>query len=64
MRAIVRDERRCDGPKAARREAVAPGNPLDGVASLAGATSPCCAPLLASGFPGAITVGQSRSERL
>ena len=56
MRDIVRDERRCDGPKSARRTAVAPDKPLDSVASLAGATSPCRTPRLASGLSGAITM--------
>jgi len=55
MRAIVRDEQRSDGPKAARPLGVAQGNALDSVASLARATSPCCAPRLASAFPCAIT---------
>jgi hypothetical protein len=59
MRVIVRDEQRCDGPNWARREAVARGNPLDSVASLAGATSPCCTLRLASGLPRAITVIQN-----
>src|SRR3546814_20570732 len=40
MRDIVRDERRCDGPKSARRRVVAPDSPLDSVASLSGAPSP------------------------
>ena len=69
MRAIVRDMpredgRRCEGPKSARRFAVAPEGPPDIVTSLAGATGPCCAPFLAGGPSGAITVGQSRSKRL
>jgi hypothetical protein len=58
MRDIVPDERRRDGPKAARREAVARSGPLDSVASLAGATSPCCTRLLASGPLRAITASQ------
>ena len=63
MRAIVRDEQRCDGPKAARRCAVARRSSVDSVTSLAGATSPCCAPFLATELRRAITVGQPKSER-
>src|SRR3546814_9287452 len=37
-------ERRCVCTKSARRRAVAPDSPLDSVASLAGATSPCRTP--------------------
>lgn len=57
MRAIVRDEQRCDGPKSARRCAVARGSSVDGVTSLAGATSPCCTPFLATELLRAITGG-------
>ena len=64
MRDIVRDERRCAGPNQARRFAVAPGSPLASVAALAGATSPCCTPRLASGLPGAITVSQNGWKQL
>ena len=58
MRRIVTDEQRCAGPKSARPDGIALGGPLDSVTSLAGATSPFCAPLLASGPPNAITVIQ------
>ena len=58
MWGIVRDERRGDGPKSARRAAVVSGNPLNSVASLAGASGTCRAPRLASGFPDTITVIQ------
>ena len=43
---------------------VAAGSPSDSVASLARATSPHCTTLLAERLPAAITVDQSRSERL
>ena len=43
---------------------VAAGSPSDSFASLARATSPHCATLLAEKLPAAITVDQSRSERL
>ncbi|WP_298287298.1 hypothetical protein [Novosphingobium sp.] len=58
MQRIVTDEQRRAGPKSARPEGVASGGPLDSVTPLAGATSPCCAPFLASGPPDAITVIQ------
>lgn len=64
MRDIERDERRSNGPKAARREAVALGSPLDSVAPLAGAPGTCCAPRLASGLPSAIKVDQIHVFRL
>ncbi len=59
MWAIERDEQRCNGPDWARRAAVVAWSPLDSVAPLAGATSPCCAPRLASGLHATITVTQN-----
>lgn len=53
---MVTDEGRCDGPKSARPFGVAAVSPLDSVAPLAGATSPCFAPRLASGLTAAIMV--------
>ena len=64
MRDIVRDERRSDGPKAARPGGVGHGRALDSVAPLAGATSPCCAPRLASALPWPIKVDQTHAIRL
>jgi hypothetical protein len=64
MQRIVRDERRSDGLKKARPAGVDQGSPLDSVASLAGATSPCCAPRLASGLPWSIKVDQTHVIRL
>ncbi|WP_421847177.1 hypothetical protein [Novosphingobium sp.] len=57
------DERRCDGPKAARPFGVATGSPsakclYGSVAPLARATSPHCAALLAEKLPDAIMVNQ------
>lgn len=48
MRCIVPDERRRNGPKAARREAVVLRSALEGVTTLARATSPRCPPFLPS----------------
>lgn len=64
MRDIVRDERRCDGPNSARPCGVFQGNPLDSVASLAGATSPCGTLRLASGFPWKIKVDHTHVSSL
>jgi len=55
MQRIVTDEQRCAEPKSARPGGVVSGSPLDCVTSLAGATSPCCAPFLANGLPDTIT---------
>lgn len=56
--APVTDERRGHTPKGARRFAVALCRPPDIVVTLARATSPRCAPLLADERHRAITVGQ------
>ena len=56
MRAIVTDERRCDGPKGARRFAVALESPGAASQHLHGATSPRCVLLLAPELSRAITV--------
>ncbi len=56
MRAIVTDERRCAGPKSARRCTVTQRSLLEGVASLARATSPRGALLLPSRLLWAITM--------
>ena len=71
MRAIVTDERRCDGPKGDRRFAVALESPGAALQHLHGATSgvpkkyyflgcpsPRCVLLLAPGLLRAITVTQ------
>ena len=63
MWAIVTDERRCDGPKAARPCGVALESPVAASQHLHGATSPRCVLLLATGLLKAITVPQSKSER-
>ncbi len=57
MREIATDERRGNGLKSARPFGVVPGRPPDFVASLAGPTSPCAAPLLADRRPRIITAG-------
>ena len=61
-RSIVTDANdswlRCDGPKGARRFAVATGSPSDCVTLLGRATSPPCAAFLAEKLPEAIRVGQ------
>ena len=61
---IVRDERRCDGQKAARPFGVSQGSPLDSVTSLAGAGSPCCTLRLASGLPWKIKVDHTHFSSL
>ena len=62
MRDIARDSDAAPGQiRPALRSC--PGCPLASVASLAGATSPCRAPRLPSGLPGAITVNQNGGNR-
>jgi hypothetical protein len=63
-RSIVIDEQRSHGPKSARPGGVALCSPVDSVATLAGATSPCCAPRLATGLHSAIKVDQSHVFRV
>ncbi len=63
-RCIVTDEQRSNGPKVARPGGVVMGSPPDSVASLARATSPHCAPLLAGELPMTITMYQSNLIRL
>ena len=55
---IVTDERRGNGPKAARPCGVASGSPSDCVAPLARLPDPHCATRLAEELPEAIRVGQ------
>ena len=55
-RSIVIDEQCSHREKSARPCGVGLGRPMDSVAWLAGATSPCCAPRLATGLPSPIRV--------
>ena len=64
MRAIVTDERRCDGPKAARPEGVALKSPVAASQRLSGQPSPAFALLLPTELFRAITVDQPNVIRL